>query len=118
MSNNILKFCKTTIIKLKNIKQNSNCKSILIGVKGGGCNGLKYFIEPTNNLPEKLDEEIKIDDLHITVCGKSLFYLIGTEITWKKILWVKGLILTIQMQNHHVVAAIHFQYRINNYKKL
>lgn len=90
MSKNILTFCKTSLLKLKNISETHKCKSILIGVKGGGCNGLKYFIEPTNDTPQKLDEEIVINDLHITICSKSLFYLLGTNITWKNDIMGEG----------------------------
>ena len=62
----------------------ANAKYIFIGVKGGGCNGLKYFIEPTNDEPVKFDESIKIDEnLNINICGKSLMFLIGTEVKWK-----------------------------------
>jgi len=50
---------------------------MLIGVKGGGCNGLKYYVEPTNDVPNKLDEVLVVDDVNIIVCGKSLLHLIG-----------------------------------------
>ena len=73
------------------ILKNSNSKSILVGVKGGGCNGLKYYVEPTNDPPNKLDETIKVDDVNIIVCGKSLFHLIGTEVKWKDDLMGSGL---------------------------
>tara|TARA_B100000401_G_scaffold437657_1_gene383790 strand:- start:1988 stop:2242 length:255 start_codon:yes stop_codon:yes gene_type:complete len=56
---------------------------ILIGIKGGGCNGYKYYIEPTSDEPEKLDEVILVDDLKIIVCGKSLMHLLGTHVYWK-----------------------------------
>ena len=79
----MIKLCRTSITHFKNILNNTGKKSIFIGVKGGGCNGLKYYIEPTNNKPEKLDEQIKIDNLNIIICGHSLLYLIGTEIKWK-----------------------------------
>jgi len=80
---NILKICTKTLSHFRTILTNSNKNSIFIGVKGGGCNGFKYYIEPTNELPTKLDETITIDDVHIIVCGHSLIHLIGTEIKWK-----------------------------------
>tara|TARA_Y100000590_G_scaffold391843_1_gene468831 strand:+ start:2465 stop:2785 length:321 start_codon:yes stop_codon:yes gene_type:complete len=79
----MLKMCSKTLSHFRTILANSNKNSIFIGVKGGGCNGLKYFIEPTNELPNKLDETIKIDDVQIIVCGESIIHLIGTEIKWK-----------------------------------
>lgn len=55
----------------------------LIGVKGGGCNGMKYYIEATDE-PDKLDITFEQQDTSIAICGKSLMYLIGTNITWKE----------------------------------
>jgi iron-sulfur cluster assembly accessory protein len=80
---NILKICTKTLSHFRTILTNSNKNSIFIGVKGGGCNGFKYYIVPTNELPTKLDETIQIDDVHIIVCGHSLIHLIGTDIKWK-----------------------------------
>ena len=57
---------------------------ILFNVKGGGCNGLQYNLEPTNSKPLKIDEIVKVDKLKINVCGKSLLYLLGTEIDWRE----------------------------------
>ena len=39
---------------------------------------------PVNEEPHKHDETIKIDDLNIQVCHRSLMYLIGTEIVWEE----------------------------------
>ena len=83
MTKPILTFCSNTIKHFKNIIKNNNTKSILIGVKGGGCNGFAYSIEPTNNPPKKYDENINIDNTDIIICGKSLLYLTGTHISWE-----------------------------------
>jgi len=91
---NILKICTKTLSHFRTILNTSNKNSIFIGVKGGGCNGLKYYIEPTNELPDKLDETIKIDDVHIIVCGHSLIHLLGTEIKWKDDFMSSGLEFT------------------------
>ena len=80
----ILTFCKNAVQQLKFISQSSGNKSIFIGVKGGGCNGLKYYIEPTNDKPGKLDEQLDVDGTNVVVCGESLLYIMGTEVTWKK----------------------------------
>ena len=79
----IKSICKLTIIHLKILSQDQY-KYILIGVKGGGCNGLKYYIEPTNDKPLKRDELINIDNLNIIICGKSIMHLIGCHIYWKQ----------------------------------
>ena len=92
----IISFCKKSLQQLSYIANQSQKKYILIGVKGGGCNGLKYFIEPTDEKPLKIDEHmtLQVEDaeketgdvdgvVDVIVCGKSLFYLIGTKIEWK-----------------------------------
>ena len=80
----IMTFCSTTIKHFKHLVDKDGCKNILIGVKGGGCNGLKYYIEASHNKPEKKDEVITIDDLNIIVCGKSLMHLLGSHVYWKE----------------------------------
>lgn len=69
---------------IRHMKQliTSDASFILIGTKGGGCNGLKYYIEPIA-APEKLDVVFQEDGLNIAVCGKSLLHLINTDISWK-----------------------------------
>ena len=83
MANNILKLCNNTIRHFRNVLRDNNSKYISIGVKGGGCNGLKYYVKPTSDPPNKLDEQLKIDDVNIIVCGKSLIHILGTKIEWK-----------------------------------
>ena len=80
---NIITLCSKTINHFKKILIKNEKKHVLIGIKGGGCNGFKYYIEPTNKEPDKIDEKVNINDLSVYVCGKSLFHLIGTEIKWK-----------------------------------
>tara|TARA_B100000401_G_scaffold104308_1_gene67592 strand:+ start:8476 stop:8805 length:330 start_codon:yes stop_codon:yes gene_type:complete len=78
----LMTFCSKTLAHFKLLIKNSKESALLIGIKGGGCNGYKYYIEPTSNTPEKRDELIKIDDLNIIICGKSLMHLLGTRIYW------------------------------------
>tara|TARA_E500000178_G_C16762963_1_gene635644 strand:+ start:423 stop:755 length:333 start_codon:yes stop_codon:yes gene_type:complete len=80
----ILTFCSKSIVHFKNLLYNDNAKYIFIGIKGGGCNGFKYYIKTYNSLPKKSDEIIVVDDdLSIIVCGKSILHLLGTHVHWK-----------------------------------
>ena len=82
---NIINICNKTLLHFKSIIIKTNSSKILIGVNGGGCNGLKYYVKPINNEYKlnKLDEKIKIENIDIVICGQSLMYLLGTEIKWK-----------------------------------
>ena len=55
---------------------------LLIGIKGGGCNGLKYIVESIERAGS-MDETFAQDEVNIAVCGKSLMYLLGTHIAMK-----------------------------------
>ena len=55
----------------------------LFSVEGGGCNGLRYRLQPTHEAKSKRDEEIPLSEGHVLrVCGKSLLHVLGTEIDW------------------------------------
>tara|TARA_B110000438_G_C15627630_1_gene569446 strand:+ start:255 stop:581 length:327 start_codon:yes stop_codon:yes gene_type:complete len=80
----LLTFCKNSIKRLKDIQKIEKNRNFLIGVKGGGCNGLKYYIHPTDKEGEKNDEKLQIEGINIIMCNKSLFYLIGTHVEWNE----------------------------------
>ena len=46
MARPLLTICKNAAHHMKQIAIESPHSSVVIGVQGGGCNGLKYFIEP------------------------------------------------------------------------
>jgi iron-sulfur cluster assembly protein len=62
-----------------------------VGVKGGGCSGLTYSMgfDPE---PKEGDTIIKQDDIKLLVDGKSLFYLMGTELDFTNGLNGKGFV--------------------------
>lgn len=82
--NNIINISKVALNKLKNIAIEHNTNKIIFFVKGGGCNGFNYKIEPYYENPKKSDEVIKYDNIDIIVCNKSIIHLLGTHIDWKK----------------------------------
>lgn len=51
---------------------------IRIGVKSGGCSGLKYFVEYADE-KNPFDEIIQTKDITILIDPKALMYLLGTE---------------------------------------
>lgn len=79
----IVNICSKTVNHFRNLLKSNNHKYILLSVKGGGCNGLKYNVSTSSDDVLKLDETINIDGVPIVICGQSLMYLIGTNIEWK-----------------------------------
>lgn len=69
---------------LTHIIKRNNSKALYLYLEGGGCNGFNYKIKPLqfDNKPNKIDENIKIDNIKFYICGKSLMYIIGTEIDY------------------------------------
>ena len=81
---NIIRITKSATIKLNHIAKEHNVKSILFYIKGGGCNGFNYKLEPFDGEPHKLDEIVKCENINIVVCNKSVMHLFGTTVDWKK----------------------------------
>ncbi len=65
------------------LKANETNK-VLFAVQSGGCNGLKYQLEPAKT-SQDLDrtDVVKFRDYDIHVCQKSQLYLVGTHIDWQ-----------------------------------
>jgi len=82
----LIKISAKTIKHFKNMLEKTNKTAMLIGVKGGGCNGARYYIEPTNDEPntETKDETFEKDGVKIIVCGASVFHLLGSKIEWNE----------------------------------
>ena len=77
----MIQILKSAIPQLRHILNGH--KYIYFGVQGGGCSGFKYILEPINKIDKK-DIEIDVENIPIAICGKSLMYIIGTEIDWKE----------------------------------
>jgi len=78
----MISICSRTARHLRGLLQETGHKHVLLSVSGGGCNGLKYNVTTESSLPEKMDEDLIVEGVQLRVCGKSMMFLIGTEITW------------------------------------
>ena len=65
------------------IKNQKDCNSIFMYIKGGGCNGFSYKFKFFNDKLKEVDAEIiNIEDYKLYLCKKSLIYIIGTKIDY------------------------------------
>jgi iron-sulfur cluster assembly protein len=62
-----------------------------LGVKGGGCSGLSYFVDWAAG-PAKLDQVFERDGARVYVDPKSARFLQGTTIEWKGTLMSSGFV--------------------------
>ena len=83
MNRNLINISSLALSKLKSIITENNMKAVRLSLKTGGCNGFEYNLEPTLTL-EKDDEHFSKDGVNVYICSKSLLFLIGTDIDWKK----------------------------------
>jgi iron-sulfur cluster assembly protein len=62
-----------------------------LGVKGGGCSGLSYFIDWADG-PSKFDQVIERDGARLFVDPKSAVFLQGTTVDWQQTLMQSGFV--------------------------
>jgi iron-sulfur cluster assembly protein len=62
-----------------------------LGVKGGGCSGLSYFVDWADG-PAELDQVFEKDGGRVFVDPKSAVFLDGTVVEWRKTLMQSGFV--------------------------
>jgi iron-sulfur cluster assembly protein len=62
-----------------------------LGVKGGGCSGLSYFIDWASE-PARFDQVIERDGARVFVDPKSAVFLQGTTVDWQQTLMQTGFV--------------------------
>jgi iron-sulfur cluster assembly protein len=83
MSKALISISSLATKRLRLIAQGAGGGGVRLSLKTGGCNGFEYDIRPTSE--SKADDAVHVQDgLKVHICGKSLLYLIGTHIDWKR----------------------------------
>ena len=62
-----------------------------LGVKGGGCSGLSYFVDWADG-PARLDQVIEKEGARVFVDPKSAMFLQGTVVDWQQTLMQTGFV--------------------------
>ncbi len=80
-----------TRIKALAVEKGTPDGGLRLGVKGGGCSGLSYFIDWAAG-PAKLDQIVEKDGARVFVDPKSAVFLQGTIIDWQQTLMHSGFV--------------------------
>lgn len=89
-----IKITEKAVIEVRKIREENNIPEtygLRVGVKGGGCSGLKYSLG-FDAEPKEGDTVIEQENIKLFVDGKSLFYLSGTELDFTSGLNGKGFV--------------------------
>jgi iron-sulfur cluster assembly protein len=89
-----IKITPKAVEEVKKIRKENNIPEnfgLRVGVKGGGCSGLKYSLGFDVEQKEG-DTVIEQNGIKLFVDGKSLFYLSGTELDFTNGLNGKGFV--------------------------
>ncbi|MCB9683742.1 MAG: iron-sulfur cluster assembly accessory protein [Alphaproteobacteria bacterium] len=75
----------------KELLVEKNASWLRIGIRGGGCSGLSYFMDYVAE-PEATDKQFEQDGLNVCIDRKSYLFLNGTEIDWEHSLVKSGFV--------------------------
>ena len=83
--NQIIKVSENAAEKIKEImsKAENNAVGVRVSVKSGGCAGMSYVMEYSNEINPN-DEVIEDKGVKIFIDSAAVMYLLGTEMDYKK----------------------------------
>lgn len=79
----MIQISKTADMALRLIQKQYGKKFIAFGLKGGGCGGFQYTINPCDDPLSKFDEVICKDGYDIKIHSEFIFKLIGVKVGYE-----------------------------------
>ena len=85
MRDQVIKLSNNAAKRIKEIlsKSNDSPIGVRVGVKSGGCAGMSYIMEYTNEINPS-DEVIEDKGVKVFIDSAAVMYLLGTEMDYKK----------------------------------
>lgn len=84
-------FTESAVVRGKALLGEKGVPWVRLGIRGGGCSGLSYFMDFVDAPAEK-DKEFDFDGLQVCVDRKSYLYLVGTQIDFEESLVRNGFV--------------------------
>lgn len=78
-------------VKSRRVKMGQPDAALRVGARGGGCNGLTYVTEFTEEPPRAREDVYEFDGLNVYVDRRSLRFIGGSRIDAKNTLMYQGL---------------------------
>ena len=86
-----IQFSEAAVHRGKQLATEKGRSWIRLGIRGGGCSGLSYFMDFVDE-PEEKDKQFEFDGLNVCVDRKSYLYLVGTEVDFEQTLVRNGFV--------------------------
>ena len=81
-----VEFTETALRRVRDLLSDKPEGWFRVGIRGGGCSGLSYFmdvIEAPGEKDKRLDLAVEGEPLRVCVDNKSYLFLNGTEVDWQ-----------------------------------
>ena len=86
-----ISFSDAAITRGKTLANEKGQPWMRLGIRGGGCSGLSYFMDWVDEPVDK-DKEFDFDGLKVCVDRKSYISLVGTEVDFEETLVRNGFV--------------------------
>ncbi|MEO0600713.1 MAG: iron-sulfur cluster assembly accessory protein [Myxococcota bacterium] len=86
-----IQFSDSAVTRGKELVEEKGQPWMRLGIRGGGCSGLSYFMDFVE-APADKDLEFEFSGLRVCVDRKSYMYLVGTEVDFETTLVRNGFV--------------------------